>query len=375
MRFKRTLVAALVSVTCLAGTGAAAAGAAVSDEQLAVTTPPAGSSAWVQDHSYGVQLPDPATASAADVATFFGGLTAAQQQRLVAAYPLVVGNLDGAPLALRYQANRVAMRAELDGLTAQAVKDPTTTGQIAMLTQLLQPGHQVLAFDPRSRGLVAEVFGDLATAQRVSVYVPGSDMDLSHFSQAEQAAQNLRSEEALVSPGTTTAAIAWSDYVTPVGLGADAATSRLAEAGAPRLVRLLAGLAVTTESSTPPSLFCHSYGSVLCGNAAPSIHAADGVTDMVVLGSPGMDVDDAAALGSGVQLWATTRNPNDWIGNVPFLEVGGLGHGADPTGTSFGGHVIASTGAVGHEGYFTDGTTSLRNFADIAVGDYGDVTN
>jgi hypothetical protein len=113
MRFRRTLIAAMVSVTILAGTGAAAAGAAVSDEQIAITTPPAGSSAWQHDHSLGLTMPDPASASATQVADFFASLTPAQAQLLVREYPLVVGNFDGAPLALRYQANQLAMKEEL----------------------------------------------------------------------------------------------------------------------------------------------------------------------------------------------------------------------------------------------------------------------
>jgi hypothetical protein len=252
---------------------------------------------------------------------------------------------------------------------------------VTSLQQLMVPGAQVLAFDPRGRGLVAQVFGDLSTADRVSVLVPGSDMDLEHFTDtgsplkgAAGVAQSLRSEETQVSPGTSTAVIAWSGYVTPVGLGADAATARLAEAAAPRLQSLLAGLAVTAHPEAAPSLFCHSYGSVVCGIAGPQLHASEGVTDMVVFGSPGMDIPDASALGDGVRLWATARNPGDWIGDVPYLEVAGLGHGADPTSSSFGSRVISSAGAYGHNGYLAAGTTSLRNYADIALGRYGDVT-
>lgn len=313
MRFRRTLIAAMVSFTVLAGTGAAAAGAAVSDEQIAITTPPAGSKAWTQDHSLGRDLPNPAKATAAQVAAFFATLTTAQQQRLVHAYPLVVGNFDGAPLALRYQANAIAMEQELATQKARAADTSlsagdraTAAGRAGILNTLLTPGRQILAFDPRGRGLVAEVFGNLSTAQRVSVVVPGSDMDLAHFVRTDQPlkgaagmAEALRAEEAKVSPDTSTAVIAWSGYVTPVGLGADAATARLAEAAA--------------------------------------------------------------------------RNPGDWIGNVPYLEVAGLGHGADPTSTDFGSRVIASTGASGHNGYLSAGTASLRNFADIALDRYADV--
>ncbi|MHA6759763.1 alpha/beta hydrolase [Streptacidiphilus sp. PAMC 29251] len=389
MRFRRTLIAAMVSFTVLAGTGAAAAGAAVSDEQIAITTPPAGSHAWSQDQSLGRPLPDPAKATAGEVADFFGSLSHAEQQRLVRKYPLVVGNFDGAPAALRYQANALAMEQELARQQGRAanrslsgVERSVAAGQVATLHKLLIPGRQFLVFDPRGRGLVAEVFGDLGTAKRVSVLVPGSDMDLAHFDRSDTAtplkgaagmAQALRTEEQQVSPGTGTAVIAWSGYVTPVGLGADAATARLAEAAAPRLERLLAGLALTSHPDAAPTLLCHSYGSVVCGIAAPELHEKLGVTDMVVFGSPGMDVPDAAALGDGVRLWATARNPGDWIGNVPYLEVAGLGHGADPTSDDFGSRVIASTGASGHNGYLAAGTASLRNFADIALDRYADV--
>lgn len=208
--------------------------------------------------------------------------------------------------------------------------------------------------------------------------VPGSDTDLGHFDRSVDPlrspagmARALRAEEQRQSPDTRTAVVAWTGYVTPVGLGPDAVTSRLANAAAPRLLRLLDGLKLTSGPVAPPTLICHSYGSVVCGTVAPELHGT--ATDMVVLGSPGMGVQDAAELGTGVHLWAT-RNPTDWIGDVPYLEVGGLGHGADPTSADFGAEEISSTGAEGHVGYFTQGTASLQNFADIALGHYQSVT-
>ncbi|WP_035806008.1 alpha/beta hydrolase [Kitasatospora mediocidica] len=384
-RLKRVLIGVFATCAVLADAGAAAAQAAASNEQVVITTPPAGSAAWVADHSLGRALPDPATADAATVAAFFATLTPAQQDRLIQDYPLVVGNLDGAPLQLRYRANSVALTAERDRARA-AAKDPkldSTDRALAVSRAndcqgLLAPGRQILAFDPRGRGLVSEVFGDLADAQRVSVIVPGSDTDLGHFDRSVDPlrspagmARALRTQEERQAPGTRTAVVAWTGYVTPVGLGPDAVTSRLADAGAPRLVRLLNGLRLTSAPVAPPTLICHSYGTVVCGSAAPSLHGA--TTDMVVLGSPGMGVQDAEELGTGVHLWAT-RDPSDWIGSVPFLEVGGLGHGADPTGADFGAEEIASTGAEGHVGYFADGTASLHNFAAIALGSYGSVS-
>ncbi|WP_037576628.1 alpha/beta hydrolase [Phaeacidiphilus oryzae] len=372
MRLKRTLIAAVVSLAVLCGSGAAAAGAAVSDEQVAITGPLPGTTAWHRDHALDRSLPDPQSAEPADTAAFFASLSDAQQEQLAQRYPLVVGNLDGAPVQLRYRANRIALQ--------QAVADPRTSAALAgEYRALLRPGRQILAFDPRSRGQVAEVFGDLTAAQRISVLVPGSDVDATHYEDTQQPpraaagmAQSLYAQEQADSPGTRTAVIAWADYTTPVGLGADAATSRLAEAAVPRLDHLLAGLRATTHPLTAPSLFCHSYGSVVCGLAAPGIRRSHGVTDMVVFGSPGMGVPDAAKLGDGVRLWAT-RNGSDWISNVPYLEVEGLGHGADPTSAGFGSRVVSAAGAHGHTGYLYPGTDSLRSFADIALGRYSDV--
>ncbi len=385
-RVKRILIGVFAGCAALVDAGAAAAQAAASNEQLAITTPPAGSSAWVADHSFGRDLPDPATAAPAAVAAFFAGLAPAELDRLVAEYPLVVGNLDGAPPEVRYRANRVALTAERDRSRQRAADttlDPTTRALSLSRAndseRLLGEGRQILAFDPRGRGLVTEVWGDLATAQRIAVLVPGSDADLGHFDQSGEPlrspagmARALYAEEHAQSPGTRTAVIAWTGYVTPQGLGPDAVTSRLADAAAPRLHRLLGGLEQTAHPEAPPALLCHSYGSVVCGTTAPTLHAAQ-PTDVVAFGSPGMGVDSAAELGTGVQVWAA-RNPGDWIGNVPYLEVGGLGHGADPTTHAFGAVSVSSLGANGHTGYLADGTASRHNFAAIALGHYGDVT-
>ncbi|AUG77066.1 hypothetical protein CFP65_2225 [Kitasatospora sp. MMS16-BH015] len=386
-RVKRVLIGVFAASAVLADAGAAAAQAVSANEQVAITSPPAGSAEWVADHSLGRSLPDPATASATVVATFFASLTPEQTTRLIAEYPLVVGNLDGAPLQTRYQANRLAIAAERDKARARAndTKLDADTRALALSRAndsegLLAKGRQILAFDPRGRGLVSEVYGDLASAQRVAVLVPGSDADLAHFDQTADPlrspagmARALLAEEHRQDPNAHTAVIAWTGYVTPSGLGPDAVTSRLAEAAAPRLARLLSGLAVTSSPAAPPALFCHSYGSVVCGVAAPRIH--DGLrTDLVVFGSPGMGVQNAAELGDGVRVWAT-RNPTDWIGNVPYLEVGGLGHGADPTGPDFDAVQVSSAGAAGHTGYLSPHTASLRNFGSIALGDYGDVTH
>jgi hypothetical protein len=82
-----------------------------------------------------------------------------------------------------------------------------------------------------------------------------------------------------------------------------------------------------------------------------------------------MRVEKAAQLHTSARVWAV-RDSDDWIEDVPHLEVGGLGHGADPMSAEFGARVLSARGAQGHTGYFVPGTDSLRNFAEIGIGAY-----
>ncbi|MCZ7460467.1 alpha/beta hydrolase [Streptomyces sp. WMMC940] len=357
-RFRRTLVAAAVATAVVTGT----AGWASGTTQTPVTGPPPGTEDWRADGSLGHALPDPGSASPDEVARFFAGLTEHQRQDLVARHPSVVGNLDGAPAALRYRANARALGADTDG-------------------------RQILAYDPRGRGQLVEVFGDLAEARRVAVVVPGSDIDAGTFDRTREmarslyeaandsgggAAGNVPSNGGTGSGGAddrdgndragTVAVIAWAGYTTPVGVGLDAATGALAEAGAERLAGFTRGVAAA--GAVRPALFCHSYGSVVCGLAAERA----GVTDVVVLGSPGMRAESVADLHTGARVWAA-KAPSDWISKVPNVEFAGLGHGTDPTAPEFGARQVPADDTAGHAGYFAPGTSSLRAFASIARGE------
>jgi hypothetical protein len=148
-----------------------------------------------------------------------------------------------------------------------------------------------------------------------------------------------------------------------------AATGRLAEAGAPRLARFLSGLAAA--GAPAPAVFCHSYGSVLCGLAVPRLDRGD-LADLVVFASPGMRRDSVADLRTTARVWAA-RDASDWIGDIPNVELLGMGHGADPTAPGFGARHVSAARAEGHTGYLAPGTDSLRSFAAIALGHYADV--
>ncbi|GGZ51492.1 alpha/beta hydrolase [Streptomyces bluensis] len=333
-------------------------------------------SAWNHGHLDGRALPD-ADSSPGRLAHFFASLTERQRTHLADRYPLAVGNMNGAPVELRYHANRVALEKQRAiELKRTHDKRLSSHGQyeagrrMNRFEDLMRPGRRILAFDPEGSGRVAEVFGDLTRAERVSVIVPGVDTDVLTFQRTVRRysapvgmASALYTAERAAAPATRTAVIAWADYTAPSGLGMEAATALRAEQGAVRLNALVRAL----PGHSTVALYCHSYGSVLCGVAARRLPAR--VSDIAVAGSPGMRVERASQLRTSAQVWAT-RDADDWIQDVPYLEVGGLGHGADPVSAAFGARVLSADGARGHTGYFEPGTESLRNFAEIGVGAY-----
>lgn len=333
--------------------------------------------AWLRTSVNGHLLPRP-DATPSSVKHFFATLTAAQRARLAQRHPLIVGNLDGAPVALRYRANRISLAKALSAERLRTrTADLTAAGKqqsrdrADRLESLLDGGRQILAFDPSGRGRVAEVLGDLSSARRISVVVPGADVDLMSFERDRNPwsapagmARSLYGAARGTGPGTPIAVLAWADYRTPMGLGVDAATGDLAADGAARLRRMVSALPERADTA----LFCHSYGSVVCGVAAPGLPRGR-VTDIAVAGSPGMRVERAADLRTDARVWAA-RDASDWIGGVPHLEFAGLGHGEDPVAPEFGARVMSSADAQGHTGYFASGTASLENFARVAQGQY-----
>ncbi|AKL69960.1 alpha/beta hydrolase family protein [Streptomyces goshikiensis] len=334
---------------------------------------------WAAARIDGHPLP-PADAPVRTVKRFFAGLDGAQRARLADGHPLVVGNLDGAPATTRYRANLRSLAQAQQVEEARAADVALTPADRATalrrshrFASLAEPGRQILSFDPTGGGLVSEVFGDLDRARRVSVIVPGVDSDLLTFERTQRRftapvgmAASLYEAERAAAPGTPTAVIAWAGYTSPTGVGVDAATGRLAVEGAGRLESLTAAL----PGDAGVALFCHSYGSVVCGVAAHDLPRR--VTDLVVAGSPGMRVENAAELNTSARVWAM-RDSGDWIADVPHLELGGVGHGADPVAPEFGARLLSSAGAKTHTGYFQPGTGSLDNFAKIGTGAFGSI--
>ncbi|HEX5190117.1 MAG TPA: alpha/beta hydrolase [Streptosporangiaceae bacterium] len=231
-------------------------------------------------------------------------------------------------------------------------------------------GRHFIDFNARGQGLAVEVVGDLATATRVAVLVPGSDTSLASFdsrgtASPEGGAAALAAEAHKLDPGAHVAVVAWLGYTTPATLSPGVLTSGDARQGAIALRSFARELA---RDGRQVALLCHSYGSVVCGLAAPHLP----VTDIAAFGSPGMDAPSAASLHSQARVWAG-RGSEDWIGDLPHVRLLGLGFGQDPTAPAFGARIFGC-GYAGHSGYFRKGSVALRNLAYIALGESAGVT-
>jgi hypothetical protein len=297
-------------------------------------------------------------------------IAAAMFGTTAAAWPSATADVPQAPPALTSSAltARYTADAQVIGKAERAAASEGNR-QLAGALAILLTRH-VLFFDPAGQGVAAMVIGDLATATRVAILVPGSDTTLATFfsrgsSSPGGGAETLAAEAHRLKPGARLAIIAWLGYPTPATLSPGVMTSGDASQGAQALRPLVTALA---RHGDQVALLCHSYGSVVCGLAAPHLP----VTDIAVFGSPGMDTSSVATLDTTAQVWAG-RESGDFIRFVPHIRLLGLGFGADPMSPGFGARVFA-TGDGGHSGYLDPGSVSLRNLTYIALGDPAAVT-
>jgi hypothetical protein len=256
-------------------------------------------------------------------------------------------------------------------MIAQAARSAGQEGNQGLARSLdSMRGGQFIDFNPAGQGLAVEVIGNLAQARRVVILVPGSDTSLATFDSRgtaapQGAARSLAAEARKLDPGAHLAVVAWLGYATPATLSPGIMTSGDAGQGADALRPFVDYLA---RHGRQVALICHSYGSVVCGLAAPHLP----VTDIALVGSPGMDASSAKALHTSARVWAG-RGTGDWIRDVPHVQFLGLGFGQDPMDPAFGARIFAA-GSGGHSSYFQPGGLALRNLAYIALGDPSAVT-
>jgi len=262
---------------------------------------------------------------------------------------------------------------------------------------LLLPGRRYLWADPGGDGRVVEVLGDLADAEHVAVFVPGMTNELRGFPAATRArAASLLAAMRSEAPGRRVAVVAWLGYDTPDGSVAglwEAAGSATARAAVPDLARDLRAVRALAPAAHL-TLVGHSYGSVVAAHTVRE--GGVRVDDLVVVGSPGLDVPRVRALGApGTQVWAgrpADRFVPSLSSAIGALATGGLlaplglglgraaarlrradpvadapVHGPDPAGRGFGARRLPVPDAHGHSAYFAPGSASVRNLARVAV--------
>lgn len=280
-------------------------------------------------------------------------VSAAASPQVPAPAPAVPG--EDASLPARYAAH-LGTLAE----AARMAQDAGRTGRAEKLRVMGADGAaRFLAFDGRGKGRAIEVFGDLETADRVTVLVPGSDTTLDTYQRFRAGAVAL--QERLRAEHSRSAVVAWLGYDTPGTVSTAVLTADRADEAAAALGPFLSRLERMTTPDAHLSLLCHSYGSVVCART----ETGPKVTDMALFGSPGTGSDSVADLPTHARVWAG-RGADDWIGGVPHVRLGGIGFGTDPVDPAFGAQPFAA-GSGGHSDYLKPGTESLDSLASIVL--------
>lgn len=390
-------------------------------------------------------------------------------------WPRAVAGLDGAPLSVRFEANRLLLRQSLatsvdadrrheeaearrrtggraarlchavrrawssrDALAAvwspawlsESLSREDARVRVRLVQSLLHQGQgdgrggpwrprQVLVFDPRGRGRVAELRGHLdRSTEHVAVIVPGTGTAMRGFHMPAQFAADLVAAD----PRGGTAALAWMGTDFPQAFANESPLARFAVAGAPRLRDVVEALDVPAGADI--TVIGHSYGGAMTGaaeclglradkvihlasaGAGPGVRGVADYPEFDPLGRPrwvrrwsltapgdpitwARRVDLPGRLGrlsgrlgslSG-RLGRRTRRPGRFAARLPPAATFDLG--VDPT--SLTGITILDagiwerdvgryragtplTGFVGHAGVTHPATTAFRELAEVVMG-------
>jgi hypothetical protein len=340
----------------------------------------------------GVGARPPAVDTPADqVRVWWAALTTDERDRMVDDWPARLGALDGLPGSVRSTANEhrlaldVAMLRSRGALSdderrwlancllvreqlarARAETDPVTGEPMTA---------QLLVFDPVAfgfEGRAAVSVGDVDTADNVAFVVPGLNSTIDH-SMGSLAGNAIRvtTDARRAAPAETTATVAWMGYDAPGLL--DVAFDGAAEAGADLLAADETGLQAARAVLPHLTVIGHSYGSTTVGTALRDEQT--GTDDVVLIGSPGANVDSADELNvppGHVFVGASSRDP------VSYLDRFGL----DPTHERFGAIRFEAEDPTrnswrvdvdDHTKYLNAGTESLSNVVHVVTGDYAEV--
>ncbi|MFC6286345.1 alpha/beta hydrolase [Nocardioides sp. GCM10027113] len=348
-------------------------------------------------------------ATPTETKAWWDGLTDAEREAVVAAYPDLVGAADGLPAVARDEANRVLLADHLATLGAklgdgtisaeeqrlldnaratevalaqvEGLRDPITDERVGGALWLYDPA----AFD--GDGRVAVAVGDLDTAADVAVFTPGITTEMVDVADYALQMGNLYEATRFTGDGSSVAAMFWLGYDTPSG-PTDVATmtESRAEDGGERLADALDGLrASRAEEPAHLTAIGHSYGSTTTSYAAGDFDLA--ADDVVLIGSPGAGpadhADDFSVGEDRVYVGRDSRDLVGFLGDEGWVGKGGLGLGTDPSSRDFGATRFEAENVdrgwhpgVGeaHSSYLDHDTESLWNIAQVVDGQ-GDRVN
>lgn len=268
---------------------------------------------WAEISAGPHRLPEspPPDASPEEVTAWWTSLNPAEQNIIKSSRADSVRNRDGIPADVRAELNLAALPGEISRLQNGWLDrngwhtDPAKLADlIALRDTLAQRSGQLLLLDSTGdsgKVLAAVAVGDVDNAERVGVTVGGLNTRVS--SSVERMVDEAQAQRNTASGLRKAAGAANSDAVASVVyLGYDAPDSisevihdELARTGAEPLNRFYQGLAATANVADQHiAAFGHSYGSLVTSLALQSGAPVD---DVVLYGSPGAEITDAAQLG------------------------------------------------------------------------------
>ncbi len=350
----------------------------------------------------------------ADVADIWNALSDSERERLAAAYPEFVGNLEGIPYEYRIAANV----AVLEEASRTSWGEPTDSEITTLLTEMKNRGGMppTLNLFDKSQGTAAMLYVDgfdfdrtrladpLEGVTNVNVLVAGMLSQLTGIGDWSGSAYDMN--QALLDEGKVGATIVWFGYDSPNLITEPSPEQAIV--GAETLTGFLRGLDQAAPSNAVTTVIAHSYGSTTAFLAVGSASDNLGVDTLIAVGSAGL-VDDALGTDpnarvdySGTDVFATLAPDDGWArigrlsphdidpgsidGAVTFDSDGGYApnrDGSDPTWDHHdGSHLLSTPGHGTHGegnfplpwdqpgGYLQEGSESFANIIGIiATGD------
>lgn len=348
------------------------------------------------------------------MAEWWAGLTEAEQDALIAAYPERFGSADGLPASARDDANRLLLDSDLTELRMKKQAGTLTADERQRLENAEaaekalkladdyvvpgtdeRPGGTLWLYDPDAfdgDGRVAIGVGDLDTADDVSIQIPGIRTEMTDAPGYAQQAANLYESARYGGDGSSVATLFWLGYDTPAGdllEWGEVPSESYAEEGGARLAAAVDGLrASRADDPAHMTAIGHSYGSTTTSYAATDHDLA--VDDVALVGSPGTGpAENASDFSVGADHVYAGRNSRDlvgflgdegWVGKDDVFD---LGLGMDPSSEDFGAHRFEAESTsrwpiintTDHEKYFDRDTESLYNLGRIVDGHGGDTNS